>query len=117
MRPDGYPCVVRLLTAVSSILLLAGCGPAITASCPPSSTLTYSNFGQGFATSYCVSCHSSALVEKGVDLSSQALVAQHAGVVYQEASAKSSMPPPGSAPAPTAAERAQLGDWLACGAP
>src|SRR5690349_4486206 len=36
-------------------------GPPTGTVCPPTSTLTYANFGQQFMTQYCTRCHSSTL--------------------------------------------------------
>ena len=114
----GSP-IGRFALAVGVLSVFAGCGPPTAGLCKPASTLTYANFGQNFMVSYCEACHSNRWAAKGINLSSQALVAQHAAVVYQVAAARSTMPPMPQTDSftPTGAERAQLGEWLACGAP
>ena len=102
-------------------------GPPTESVCPPTSTLTYSNFGQPFMEKYCTRCHDSNLtgsarmgatsfhdfdtifgiraVSEHIDFTSAA----------GPAATNDSMPP--SAPFPTLAERQQLGEWIACGMP
>ena len=95
--------------------------------CPSNSTLTYETFGQDFMESYCVRCHDSqktgdarmnAPLEHDFDtLEGVMLVADH---IDEFAAAgpdaiNEVMPPDGDKP--SIAERRQLGEWLACGAP
>jgi mono/diheme cytochrome c family protein len=110
--------MTRPLLLVLLVLSLASfsCGGGATASaCPTGGTaLTYANFGQSFMSTHCISCHGAGRAEKGVSLASQALVQSHATAV-ESTVASGAMPPSGASP--TAAERAQLAEWLACGAP
>lgn len=102
-------------------------GPPTETTCPPSSTLTYANFGQPFMTQYCTRCHSSTLTgdaRMGApafhDFDTQLGIQQVANHVDQTAgsgpaSTNQSMPP--SDPRPTPEERQMLAEWIACGAP
>ena len=95
--------------------------------CPTTQTLTYANFGQAFFNSYCQRCHAGTVtgaarmgapadhtfdqiqdVQLLIDHIDEHAAAGPAGV-------NTEMPPSG--PFPTEAERRQLGEWLACGAP
>lgn len=117
---------------LSAALLLGGCeqplfGPPTEATCPPTSTLTYVNFGRAFMEDYCTRCHAADLmgaerqgapsfhdfdtlfgikaVDEHIDLTTAA----------GPAAVNDSMPPDG--PMPTLREREQLGEWIACGLP
>lgn len=79
----------------------AGCG-----------LLTYENFGQRFMEDYCLSCHG-ALEPM---LTTRELVLDHRVQIRAEAVDSKRMPEGGNADL-TDRERAQLGLWLACGAP
>lgn len=89
--------------------------------CPSDSVLTWENFGQPYVTSWCTSCHSSALDEEHraqapLDINFDDLdgVRAHAERVWaRSGDQNNTMPPAGVAPG---IERAQLGEWLACGA-
>lgn len=96
--------------------------------CPSGSTLTYESFGQAFMEAYCTRCHSSHLTgadRQGApsDHNLETLEAIRASGLehIDETSAagperiNTAMPP--DDPRPTEAERRQLGEWLACGAP
>lgn len=98
--------------------------------CPDGSTLTYDNFGKEFADTYCVGCHSSELttpVERtgaplGYDFDTVAGIRVVLEEVDEVAASgptqtNTAMPPTGITPTPSEAERADLGEWLACGAP
>jgi len=102
------PPLVLLLS-----VLIMSCGPALSASsCPDGgTTLTWSSFGHGFMTSYCAGCHSGGRLA----LTSQAQVQASAGTV--DSMVQSGSMPPRGAPSPTSAERANLDQWLSCGAP
>lgn len=113
-------------------LALAACsdplfGPPTESVCPPTSTLTWDNFGQSFMTRYCTDCHSSQLMG----------AARHGAPSFHDfdtasgvravrvhidettaggpAAINRSMPTDGDKP--TDDERRQLGEWLACDAP
>jgi uncharacterized membrane protein len=112
------------------LLALTGCGTAPTATgatCPTGSTLTYDNFGKAFMSNYCTRCHSSTLsgsarqnAPAGTDFDSVANIRNDLLGIDREAAASaavSNTDMPEGSPSPTAAERKQLGEWLACGAP
>jgi hypothetical protein len=90
--------------------------------CPPDSALTWENFGQPYMLSWCTSCHSSALDEEHRALAPldvnfddlDGVRAQAEQIWNRSGDQNNTMPPAGVAPA---LERAQLGEWLACGAP
>lgn len=91
--------------------------------CPEDSFLTYDNFGQPFMLSWCTGCHSEALdsaeerrdAPSGIDFDDAASTSIHLERIWiRAADDNTSMPPAGG---PGEAERALLGEWLACGAP
>ena len=102
-------------------------GPATETTCPPTSTLTYANFGQTFMTNYCTRCHAATLTGEARmgapafhDFDTQLGVQQVADHIDQTAGAgpagtNDSMPIDGSKP--TLEERQKLAEWIACGAP
>ncbi len=107
--------MLKYLT-LASMLTFAGCTddtsiPASEVVCPTDSTLTYENFGAAFLQTNCLSCHTSR--EKPA-LTSQTLVQTNSAKIIAEAVTSSAMPDGGSL---TTAQRTQLGQWLACGAP
>src|SRR5262245_13356993 len=102
-------------------------GTPTQSTCPTGSTLTYANFGQAFFTSYCQRCHASTVtgaarmgapddhifdMVQDIQLNTEHIDELAAA---GPASVNKQMPPNGAAP--TEAERRQLGEWLACGAP
>lgn len=114
------------------IVLALGCtntqptlGPATQAACAPGSTLTYETFGKPFMERYCTRCHAIALrgeARQGApsfhdfdSLNGIKVVADHIdqSTASGPASTNTGMPP--DDPAPTLAERQQLGEWIACG--
>lgn len=104
------------MVSVVAVLALTQCGPAAS-SCPDGGTrLTYENFGAAFINVHCVQCHGPSRTEKGIALNTASLVRSHAEVSNLAAGVGTSMPPPQSAQ-PTPAERADLAQWLSCGAP
>jgi hypothetical protein len=104
-----------------------GPGPSTGSTCPSEETLTYENFGRGFLDTYCTNCHSSALsgsarhgAPAGYNWDELEIVRAHAARIDKMAAAgpiatNTTMPP--DDPEPSVAEREQLGEWLACGAP
>lgn len=90
--------------------------------CPTMSPLTYQSFGGPFFSNYCTSCHSSKLpsdrrngAPAGVDFDTLGGIRARAERIYARAGDhNTTMPPAGG---PSADQRKQLGDWLACGAP
>jgi hypothetical protein len=89
--------------------------------CPPSSPLTYDNFGAPFFLTWCTGCHGGALsgdARRGAPAAVtfdeiEPIRSRAAQIWSRAADANETMPPSGG---PTAAERTQLGEWLACGA-
>lgn len=132
MRPA--PLAAAVLAAL--VLLQAACGggdgggggqgdtPTSGATCPAGSTLTAASFGTAFLTTYCTGCHGtppSGGAPSHADFTGITIVRDHLGPIDRRAAAgpartNTAMPPLGY-PAPTLAERQQLGEWLACGAP
>lgn len=102
-------------------------GPPSGAACPEGSTLTYDSFGRSFMESYCLRCHSGSVTGAAREgapsdhnfdtiIEIQGLadhIDQMAGVGPD--STNEIMPT--DDPKPTLAERQQLAEWLACGAP
>ena len=90
--------------------------------CPTDSALTWENFGQPYVISWCTACHSSSLDEvhraaapPDVNFDDlDGVRAQAEQIWNRSGDQNNTMPPAGIAPA---LERAQLGEWLACGAP
>ena len=96
------------------------------ATCPTGSTLTYANFGQTFMQTYCLRCHSASVTgaarmnapaDHNFDNIGQIQgladhIDEHAGSGPDATNTE--MPP--NDPKPSTAERAQLSEWLACGA-
>lgn len=121
-------CVLGLLFVVQ----FAGCDhedEAIPsgATCPEGSTLTWGTFGKGFMDSYCTRCHSTTLTgsaRQGApndhNFDSVELVRVELDHTDEQAAAGpdsvNALMPIGT-PTPSEAERRQLGEWLACGAP
>jgi cytochrome c5 len=95
--------------------------------CPATQTLTYANFGRAFFDSYCQSCHAGTVTgaaRKGApqdhtfdQIQDIQLLIEHIDehAAAGPAAVNTLMPP--ADPRPTEAERRQLGEWLACGAP
>lgn len=124
--------LLRPLLALGLLLTPLACGddeggPPTGAVCPKSSTLTWDNFGKGFMDSYCVRCHSTKLTgaaRQGApsdhNFDSVELLREEIDHTDEQAAAGpdavNTLMPIG-APTPTEAERRQLGEWLACGAP
>lgn len=94
------------------------------ATCPPDSTLTYENFAVPFMAAYCTRCHSSERMGAARDGAPEAHDFDTLEGILAEAdhideyaafgadSNNEIMPPSGATP--TAEEREQLGEWLAC---
>ena len=135
MRSFGWTC----LFAAGVATLALGCeddhhhddnivvGMATQSTCPTPQTLTYANFGQAFFATYCQTCHGSTVA----GLARKGAPADHVFDAVEDirplthhidqyaaagpAAINTQMPP--EPPMPTEAERRQLGEWLACGAP
>ena len=122
-------------TMLAAALALAGChshdgelfGPPTESVCPPTSTLTYANFGQPFMEAYCTQCHDSALMGEARmgapsfhdfdTIFGIRAVAPHIDEVAAAGPAATNEGMPEDDPKPTLLERQQLGEWIACGAP
>jgi uncharacterized membrane protein len=99
-------------------------GKASGATCPSGNTLTYDSFGRNFMQTYCTRCHSTALTgaaRQGApddhNFDTLAGILDMPDHIDHEAAAgpaavNTAMPPDGAKP--SAAERQQLGQWLAC---
>jgi uncharacterized membrane protein len=99
------------------VLSLGACGSAAIPPCPDAGTaLTYDNFGSGFMRTYCVRCHAGDRVEHHVDLSTREQIIAQGTKVVSSAGIGSSMPPSPEL-MPDEIERAQLVEWMSCGAP
>jgi hypothetical protein len=91
-------------------------GDATGSTCPSDSTLTYDNFGQAFFATNCNSCHG---VSQSPSFGTQADIQANATDIDRAAASgpkgtNTYMPQDGDV---ATAERAKLGEWLACGAP
>lgn len=90
--------------------------------CPQDSALSYENFGAPFFLDYCEGCHGSARMtgeRQNAPLDAQfddlaEIRKQAAKIWLKAADGNRAMPPVGGPPQML---RAQLGEWLACGAP
>jgi uncharacterized membrane protein len=110
---------------VSCFLVLAGaCGSdAKGPECPPTKTsLTYTNFGQAFMTTYCASCHAGSVTgaarqgaPTGDVFDTLSQIHAKSDDIIHEVAVEKSMPYGAASKKPTDAERQQLGEWLACG--
>lgn len=95
--------------------------------CPTTQTLTYANFGQTFFESYCQGCHASTVTgaaRKGApadhvfdQVEDIRLLTDHIDELAAAGPAGVNTVMPPEDPRPSQAERQQLGEWLACGAP
>ncbi len=115
--------------AGAALLTLVGCGGGkpTGATCPTGSTVTYTNFGQTFMSSYCLRCHNEAVTgsaRKGaptdVNFNTLDEIKAKSKDIDENAGASASvtnteMPPDGDKP--TLDDRKKLAEWLACGAP
>ncbi len=85
--------------------------------CPSSKTrLTYENFGEGFFSRYCTTCHGGPNGYSSRSFSSLQLICANQGRIFINAAADNASMPPGPG-GPARSERDDLADWLACGAP
>ena len=114
--------ISRMACALSFTAALVACGSGpgdpTGSTCPPTSTLTYSNFGQAFMQDHCLACHSASGPESP-KFDSIAKIRAASGDIDRSAAAgpnavNTYMPEGGSV---DEAERRKLGEWLACGAP
>lgn len=120
---------MRARKGISGLALLVasiGCGSAYEQiddyDCPPEGTaLSYENFGAMFMTRYCDSCHAATASDRqgapGEYIFDSALqVRQHKARIFARSAATNDSMPPGPDDPPLA-ERENLAEWLACGAP
>lgn len=95
----------------------SGLGDATGATCPPSSTLTYENFGKDFMDKNCNSCHGAGAAESP-KLDTVASIRSNIGDIDKAAAkgpnATNTFMPEGRSVSDE--DRTKLGEWLACGA-
>lgn len=112
--------VLGLMAVGGAVAAACGGTEASGATCPPSSTLTYDNFGKAFFEANCNRCHSANTKGQSPlydDVT--AIRANKKQVDEQAASGPDSTNDrmPGDGTAVATADREKLGQWLACGAP
>lgn len=90
--------------------------------CPSDSALTYESFGKAFFKNYCLHCHSSARTgaernnaPADVNFDTLDAIRERKDDIFDMAGDTNTLMPAAGTP-PSAQERHQLGDWLACGA-
>ncbi|HLL23748.1 MAG TPA: c-type cytochrome [Kofleriaceae bacterium] len=120
---------MKSLAALALALSVAACGGGDTATgatCPTADPPTYASFGQAFFGKYCTSCHSAQSTNRhdapgNHNYDSEADIRRHADAIDEVAAAgpdatNTSMPAIGGTVTskPTDAERALLGQYLAC---
>ena len=109
---------LSLFAIVAMACSSEGPGGSTGSTCPSDSTLTYATFGQPFVAKYCLSCHRTGGPETPT-LSTIDQIRSKLDLIDRSAAAGpkavNTFMPDGS-PVPEA-ERRQLGEWLACGAP
>lgn len=106
--------------------MLAGCieapVPIEDYPCPPRGTaLTYESFGRAFLSTHCNTCHNAPEGRRSGAPESFRFdtlddVHRHKARIFVRAATTNTTMPPGPND-PSAAEREQLAEWLACGAP
>ena len=99
-------------------LIFAACGAAAstgidisTLECPPTSALTYEDYGQLVIEDNCLSCHAG---NESPRLGTVEEIRANKDAILREAVASTAMPDNADM---TLEERQVLGEWLACGAP
>jgi len=102
-------------------------GPPTESTCPPASTLTYTNFGQPFMEMYCTRCHATDKMGDARNgaptfhdfdsLQGIKVVSEHIDETTASGPASTNMGMPEDGPMPSLAERQMLGEWIACGMP
>lgn len=110
-----------VFAGVTSVAAACSSAGAPTGSvCPPTSTLTYDNFGKAFIEAHCASCHSSSGREREHPLLDDVTSIRAAASEIDRTSASGPNATNDEMPEDedlATAERAKLGEWLACGAP
>jgi uncharacterized membrane protein len=117
--------VLFVLAGVGAVGCNSGGGGGNSAfTCPSGGTkLTYDGFGKPFMDKYCQPCHASTSKDRQgapskINFDSETEIASLAQEAYDQAGGTNSeMPPKSFGSQPTADERKQLAEWLACGAP
>ena len=113
------------LAAVLVVIVASGCKPETSIDdypCPPAGTkLTYESFGRDFMARNCQTCHGQPTADRkgapeGFDFATLESVRALKSRIFVRAAADNVSMPPGPDD-PPAAEREQLAEWLACGAP
>ncbi|HEY3254169.1 MAG TPA: cytochrome c [Polyangiaceae bacterium] len=109
---------IALLPLLLTLACGSGPGDATGSTCPTDSTLTYASFGEPFFSKYCLSCHRAGGPQSPT-LGTLDQIRANKDVIDRSAAAgpkavNTYMPDGSSVPE---AERRQLGEWLACGAP
>ena len=109
-----------------AFLLLVACAdapvPIDDYPCPPDGTaLSYESFGRAFMSAHCDRCHSGIEGRRSGAPASYRFdtlddVRAHADRIFVRAATANTSMPPGPDD-PSAEEREQLAEWLACGAP
>src|ERR1700709_1335738 len=89
------------------------------ATCPPNSTLTYASFGQSFFRTNCLRCHSKSTKDQDPNFDTVDQIRANKSDINEAAASgptatNTDMPEDGDL---ALADRQQLGEWLACGAP
>ncbi len=106
--------LVRLVLLVSVLSACTGANSTgiDPVTCPPDSTLTYLNFGEEVIADHCATsgCHD----RRDPVLTTQEAIRANASSILDEAVYTDAMPENHDMPL---AQRKQLGEWLACGAP
>jgi mono/diheme cytochrome c family protein len=118
MRKVSFAALIAL--PLTWVIAACGDGPgdATGSTCPRASTLTYASFGQAFFQANCISCHG-ANGPEGPALTTLEAIRTNSDAIDRSAAAGpnavNTYMPEGASVAD--AERRQLGEWLACGAP
>jgi uncharacterized membrane protein len=122
-RSLRHGAVTSAWTALTLATLLGGCletaMPIEDMPCPSEGTqLTYENFGDEFLSTNCNTCHSTsrAGAPKSFRFDTLEDIRLHSDRIFIRAAGPNKTMPPGLNDPPEA-ERDQLAEWLACGAP
>ncbi len=112
----SFPLAVALMIPLSMTSLACGGDDDDGGANCDDSTLTYANFAESFMNDYCTGCHApDATVRQAPDLNTYASVSASSDRVNARAGNGTTMPP--FDPRPSAQERADLAEWISCGAP
>lgn len=126
---------LRPIVAVVLVSLLGSCGDhhggsagtPTGSTCPTTQTLTYATFGKTFFDTYCQTCHGSSVTGAARNgapadhvfdqVEDIRLLAEHIDGLAAAGPSATNVEMPSQDPRPSEAQRRQLGEWLACGAP